>query len=93
MVLKWPFAGDTGKDMTLHVHCSALTGDRALIQCDSFIGMMVLKRPLIGDTGENCSAYSLFRSLGDRAFSQSDSFNEKIVLKRKFIETELVELI
>ena len=29
---------------------------------DSFTKNMVLESPFIGDTGEDCSAYSLFRS-------------------------------
>ena len=60
MVLKWPFIGDTGEDMVLHIHCSGHQGERTSSHYDRFTWKMVLKRPFDSDTGE-ASAYSLFR--------------------------------
>ena len=68
-VLKRLFISDTGEASFLHNHCSGLwetelqailPGERASSQYDSLWGVVVLKKPFLGDTGEDLA--HLFRS-------------------------------
>ena len=65
---------------TLPVHCPGFLKDRTLSWYDSFTWKMILKRPLIGVTGE-AYIYSLPQSL----MRQSFDLIWKMVLKRPFI--------
>ena len=51
MVLKRPFFGATMEESILHIYYSGLPGDRASRQYEGFTEKMVLKRPLLSDTG------------------------------------------
>ena len=55
MDLRRLLISDNGEDPALNIHYSDLLGDRALSQYVSFTCKMVLKRPFIGYTGEDCT--------------------------------------
>ena len=83
MFLKRLSICETGKDSDLHIHFSALQGDRAYqVHMIVLFERWSLKVFVDGNGEDACSACSLFRSPSrQRSLTLYDSFTQKMVLR------------